>query len=237
MITFVLAALVMALGAAVQGSVGFGAALLAAPLLVLIDPSFVPAPLILATLALNLLVVRRERGSHHWRTVAWPLAGQIPGALAGAALLAVVTDGQLLGTLFAAMLLTAVALSASGLHPRPSRPLLVAAGGMSGVMQSTVGAGGPPVALAFQHRSGPDLRATLSRYFVVSCVVSLASLVALGRVGGRELAEGAMLLPGVFGGFAASGWLARRVDGSVARRAVLVLSAAAAVMLLVKALT
>lgn len=236
-VSFVVAALVMAVGAAIQGSVGFGAALFAAPVLALVHPSFVPAPLILAALVLNLLMVRRERGGHHWRTVAWPIAGQVPGALLGAVLLAVATDDDVLGAMVGLVVLAAVALSVAGLHPRPSRPVLFVAGSMSGVMQSTVGAGGPPIALAFQHSNGPELRAALSRYFSVSCLVSLAFLVLLGRVGGRELAEATALLPGAVGGFVASGWVSRHVDGAVARRAVLALSAISAVVVLVKALT
>ncbi|WP_334143088.1 sulfite exporter TauE/SafE family protein [Rhabdothermincola sp.] len=234
--TFFAAATVMAAGAAVQGSVGFGAALVAAPLLALIDPTFVPAPLILAALILNILMLRRERGSHLWRAVAWPIAGQIPGALMGAGLLALAADDHVLGVVFGAMILVAVALSISGLRAEPTPPVLFAAGSLSGVMQSTVGAGGPPIALALQGRSGPDLRAALARYFTVSCLVSLGFLVAVGQVGGRELVDAAVLLPGAVVGFLASGWVSRHVDGVVARRSVLILSAIAALAVLARSL-
>ena len=51
----VLAALIFGLGAAVQGAVGFGANLVAAPLLVLLGEGFVPGPVIVASGVLNLL--------------------------------------------------------------------------------------------------------------------------------------------------------------------------------------
>ena len=56
----VLAALIFGLGAAVQGAVGFGANLVAAPLLVLLADGFVPGPVIVASGVLNLLVTWRS---------------------------------------------------------------------------------------------------------------------------------------------------------------------------------
>jgi uncharacterized membrane protein YfcA len=233
---FVLAALVMGVGAAVQGAVGFGAALMAAPVLALLDPTFVPAPLILAALVLNLLVMRRDPGAHHWAPVKWPVIGQVPGALIGVAVLSAAASDDTLGVLFGVLILFAIALSLSGLHPRPTRPVLFGAGTLSGFMQSTVGAGGPPIALVFQNESGPVIRASLSRYFLSSCTVSLFFLTLAGQVGGAELVAAVVLLPGTVLGFLASGWVAHHVDGDVARRAVLTLSAVAAVAVLLKAL-
>ncbi|HEX8936169.1 MAG TPA: hypothetical protein VF788_18710 [Pseudonocardiaceae bacterium] len=43
------AALVVTLGTLVQGSIGYGMTLVAAPLLSLVDPTLVPVPLILLT--------------------------------------------------------------------------------------------------------------------------------------------------------------------------------------------
>lgn len=49
--------LVVALGALVQGAVGYGMALVAAPLLVLFDPALVPVPLILLATVHSVLAV------------------------------------------------------------------------------------------------------------------------------------------------------------------------------------
>ena len=56
----VLAALIFGAGAAVQGAVGFGANLVAAPLLVLLDDGFVPGPVIVASGVLNVLLAWRS---------------------------------------------------------------------------------------------------------------------------------------------------------------------------------
>ena len=80
----------VAFGAAVQGAVGFGMALLAAPLLVLIRPELVPGPLLINGLALTLLVARRERDSIDLFGVKWALVGRVPGVALGALALATV---------------------------------------------------------------------------------------------------------------------------------------------------
>ena len=48
----VAAAVIMAIGCALQAAVGFGFALFSAPLLLLIDPRFVPGPILLAAIPL-----------------------------------------------------------------------------------------------------------------------------------------------------------------------------------------
>ena len=52
-IDLLLAISVVTIGSVIQGSVGFGLGPLAVPLLVLLDPIFVPGPLILAALLLE----------------------------------------------------------------------------------------------------------------------------------------------------------------------------------------
>lgn len=232
----VVASLAMFAGAAVQGAVGFGAALMVAPVLALLDPRFVPAPVILAALVLNLLVMRREAGSHYWRETAWPIAGLLPGTFAGAAVLAVATDRDGLGVLFGVVILVSVALSLSGLRPRRSRGVLFGAGAVGGFMQTTVGAGGPPIALAYQDAAGPDLRGGLSRYFLVSCVVSLVMLALFRQLSWLDVEVAAAMVPGAVVGFAVSGSLKDHVDAGPVRLAVLALAALGGLSVLVKAL-
>ena len=83
------AATIVMVGATLQGSVGFGLGMLAAPLLLLIDPMFVPAPLLTAALALTLLVAKRERRAIDFRGIGWVLLGRLPGAFLGAFVLSV----------------------------------------------------------------------------------------------------------------------------------------------------
>lgn len=230
-----LAVLVMVVGAAVQGAVGFGANLFAAPLLVLIDPGYVPVAVVVPSLALNALVLRTNRVPGAWSRVRWANLGQVPGVVAGAAVLAVVARENL-SVFFAVLILLAVGLSVLGLRVRRSNGTLFGAGLVTGFMGTAVGIGGPPMALVLQDSEGTTLRAMLSRVFFLGSCLSLAGLVAFGRVHVHDLVLGAALVPGTVAGFLASGRLRHRLDHGHIRVAVLTLSAASAVVALVRAL-
>jgi uncharacterized membrane protein YfcA len=228
----VLGFLVMVVGGCLQGAVGFGSNLVAAPLLILLDESFVPAPIVVASLLLNALMIRREGQGAFDPTVKPAMVAQVPGAIGAGVVLAVLPERGL-SLLFAALVLVGVGVSAAGWHLRPTRRTLAGAGFAAGFMGTISGIGGPPVALVYQRSSGPALRATLSRFFLVGGVVSLAVLVASGRVDADDLRACLVTVPGSTLGFAASAPVARRLDRGSVRPVVLVVSslAAAAVVL------
>ncbi len=78
---------VVVVGSALQGAVGFGLGLLGAPLLVFVDPSLVPGPLLAAALFLTILVAFREHAAIDFRGVSWALMGRVPGTFLGAAVI------------------------------------------------------------------------------------------------------------------------------------------------------
>ena len=59
LIGFLLATTAVALGALIQGTIGFGLGLFAAPLLILIDPRLVPGPILVSSAVLTVLLARR----------------------------------------------------------------------------------------------------------------------------------------------------------------------------------
>lgn len=231
----VIAVLVMAVASTVQGSVGFGANLLAAPVFALLDPSLVPGPIFVATAVLTLATALRERDGVDWPLVVTASAGRLPGAIAGAFVLAAMTD-RALQLVVGATILVAVALSSGILKLRDNRPTWAGAGLVSGFGATTAAIGGPPIALVLQHRPGPEVRATMGAYFTIGTVITIPSIAAAGRLGWSEVAAGAALVPGSVAGFAMSGPLRRHVDAGRIRPLVLGLSALAAVVLVVRAL-
>jgi uncharacterized membrane protein YfcA len=220
------------LGACVQGSIGFGLGLVAAPVLALIDPSMVPGPVLAAGVPLTLAVLVRERKALDIRALRWALGGRIAGTVMAAATLAVLPERPL-GILFALLVLTAVVLSVAGWYVRPRPRTLAAAGVASGFMGTATSIGGPPIALLFQRSRGSELRATVGVVLAFGAVLSLASLIAVGRFGWDELRLTLLLVPGVAVGYLVSGPLSRVLDRGWLRPAVLLFAAASAIVLLV----
>jgi uncharacterized membrane protein YfcA len=231
----VLATLAMGLGAMVQGTIGFGLALVATPLLLLIDTSLVPGPATVAGVALSVLVVRRERTVSHVNGLRWAVLGLVPGTLLAAFALAELSaDG--LAVLAALMILVAVGASLGGLRVAPTGRTLSIAGMVSGFMGTTAAVSGPPMALVFQRVSGPALRATLARFFLAASALTIIALVPAGKLGRHALLAGLVMVPGVLLGFACSGHLIGRVDRGLTRVAVLVVSSVSALAVLARVL-
>lgn len=229
-------AIVFVAGAAcVQSTVGFGFALISAPLLVLLSNDLVPGPLLAVSCVLSAATAWREHASIDRRGVTLLLVGRLPGALAGAALLRWLPPAAA-SVVFAALILLGVLLSAFGFHVARSTRNLLAVGALSGVMGTTTAAGGPPIALIYNDTEGAALRATLNAYFACGAVLSVVVLALSGQFGVNDLLHGAWLLPSVWLGFA----LSRRVQGMLdrerTRAAVLLVAGACAAVVMVKAL-
>lgn len=223
-----LAALV---GAAVQGSVGLGLGLLAAPVFALLEPSLVPGTILLVTSVLPVLTSLRELEDVDWSGLAFALLGRAPGTALGVAVVAT-QPRALIAVVVAVVVLGACLLSVTRWHARPTPRALVTAGVISGVSGTATSIGGPPVALLYQRSSGATLRSTMGLYFLVGNLTSVLALTLAGQVDGRALLRAAALLPFVAAGFLLSGPLRRRVDGPHLRTGVLVLSSTSALVLL-----
>ncbi len=221
------------LGAVVQATSGLGAGLVLVPLFMLIHPMMVPGPLILS--AMSILVVMALRGRR--QVIVEGMPALILGVAVGAAAAYPAIDlmrGAATDLLFGAMLLGAVAISLAARAPAPTRRGLVAAGALSGFMGATAAVGGPMVALAYQGRGGPEVRATLSTLALIASVVILVPHVVAGRLGGSEVAAGLALVPAWMVGYVAAQPLARRLDGRRSRPFLLILCGLGAAGLLAR---
>jgi uncharacterized membrane protein YfcA len=230
------ASAVMFVGALVQGGVGFGMNLLAAPLFTLIEPDLVPAPLLLASMSLTVLVARRDRAATDRRGLAWALAGRVPGTIAGALLVASISARGVAVAVGAAVLAAAV-LNLRDLGLRPVPPALLTAGAVSGLSGTISSIGGPPLAVVYAHEPGPVVRSTLAMIFVMGSALSIVSLAAVGEIGRREVMAALALQPASFAGYALSTPLAAHLDAGRTRAAVLTVSIAGALAVIAKALT
>jgi uncharacterized membrane protein YfcA len=232
--TAVLAVTIVASGTAVQGSLGFGLALIAAPLLFLIDPVFVPGPMMVVALALSSCVAWTERHAIVVTHLKSAFCGRLIGSLLAALLLGLVS-ARTFDLLFGMLVLVAVATSL--VHPRvePRTGTVFTAMFASGVMGTLSGIDGPPLALLYQHNRGPALRANLAVLFLMGSLLSLAALVAVGRFGLPELRASALLLLGVAPGYWCAGLLKPHLDRRNARPYLLGLCAFTALLVVGRA--
>jgi uncharacterized membrane protein YfcA len=205
----VAAACAVIAGAALQSSIGFGFALVAAPLLFAAasPPEAVGLMIVLGVeIGLLTLLTERRRPEPVWRDVATVAAWSLPGALAGVAVLRAL-DELALQLLVTAGVLTALVVNLRAARrvppppgsahapPRWARP---AAGLVSGALNTSTGTGGPPVVLLMMSRGlRPGVvRDTLTATFLgFAPVSSLALLLTSTSEAVPDAAALAALIP------------------------------------------
>jgi uncharacterized membrane protein YfcA len=233
--TLLIAGLVLALGGIVQGVVGFGLALVAVPVLALVAPDLLPTSLLLAVLVHTALTMVREREHVDWHGVGWAMAGRLPGTVVGVLVVDSLPQRAFFVVVGAGVLAFTV-LSMISWQPRPTPRALVAAGLVSGAFGTAMAIGGPPVALLYQHEHGARIRSTLSAFFLLGALMSLAGLAVAGHLDAGDAVSAAILVPFLIAGFALSGPARRLVAGGRIRYAVVGLAGLSALVLIARSL-
>jgi uncharacterized membrane protein YfcA len=245
------AVVVVLAGSVLQSTTGFGLGLVSAPVLVLIDPTLVPTVVLGIAVPLALVMVVRYWGDLDTGAIKWALVGRFAGAVAGSGIV-VALGSRELSIAFALSLLLAVGVSVArpriaarsdGAGARPERPrgiennrLMVSAGFLSGAMGTATSVGGPVMALALQHETGPRLRAMMASFMAFGGLLSLLTLAVVGELGGREATLALVLAPLTLIGLALSRWTVAVFDRGYVRQAVLAFATVAAAMILARAL-
>ncbi|HEX7305120.1 sulfite exporter TauE/SafE family protein [Lentzea sp.] len=228
-----LAGVVVACGGLLQGLIGFGLALVAVPLLALLDPALVPVPVLVIASAHAVMSLAREFGHVDWRGVGWAMLGRLPGTVVGIWIVDSL-DRKSFSVVVGVAVLACVLLSLVSWRPRPTPRSLVTAGVASGSFGTATSVGGPMIALVYQNESGPQVRATLAAFFTLGSVTSLVGLTVAGTVTAHKLWNGVLLVPFLIAGFLLSTPLRRRFDAKGVRTPMLVVAGASAVVLIVR---
>jgi hypothetical protein len=155
--------------------------------------------------------------------------------LAGLLLLAFATQ-RTLDVVIAAVVLSGVAIRATGVTLTRSRLTDALVGAFAGTASMVASIGGPPMALLYQDEPGPTIRASLGMVFTIGLLITLAGRALGGLITGTDITVALVLLPAMLAGYAASIAIADRVAAPGMRAGILTLSALAAVGLLVRAL-
>ena len=199
------AVIVIFVGSFVQSSIGFGLAIIAAPLLYFIDPLYVPAPITVCALTLSVANSAKFWKSISFAGLKYAILGRIPGTIAGGMLLLWI-DQRALALWLGISVIAAVALSLSNVMLKPTSPAMFSAGFLSGFMGTSSSIGGPPMALVLQHEANDFIRANLAAFFVVSCILSLAMLATVDRFAMPHLLISLPLMPATLAGY----WVAMK---------------------------
>ena len=227
-------ALAVLAGALVQGSTGIGLGIIAGPILLIINPFFVPGPLLVLAFMLASLVSAREWRSIDRKGLAIALAGRLPGSLlAGLTMSLIPLPAYEL--LFGLLVLGGVLFSLTGWSVLPTMRNLFTAGLASGYMGTLTSIGAPPMALAYQHGTPATIRSTMSAFFVVGSAFSIAVLTSFGRFAATEVWASLIFVPPLVAGFWVSHFVVPRMNAKLIRYSVLGLSGVSSVVLITKA--
>jgi uncharacterized membrane protein YfcA len=200
--------------------------------MVLLYPKAVPVtPLLLALLMTSYMAIR-ERGSIDVEAFFLSTSGRALGAVFGVGLLKII-PAQYLSVMLGLFIIATALLSFFSPNFEPSRGTQVAGGMAAGITGTIAAIGGTPLALVYQDRQGPELRATLAISFVAGIVASLVVLTLAGRVDGQHLLLALELLPAVLVGLWASRWVIKFLDERWVRPSVLAFAALAGAVIVV----
>lgn len=223
------------LGSVVQSAVGLGVGLVAAPVTALLEPELMPGALLMVALLMPCITLIHDHHDIDWRGLGWSLPARFPGTVVGVWVVTTLTANEL-GIAIGLVVLVAVAATWRAIHVPVNRATLSVAGFTSGITGTATSIGGPPIAIVYQHRPAREIRTTMAVYFLVGAAVSLLALLIAGDLTPEQGLAAVELLPFLALG-ALLGTLARRsLPAHVVRPAVLLVSSASALVLLVRSL-
>ena len=218
----------------IQGAIGFGFVLVAAPLMsIFVDPKVVVPAIIVQRLATGVpILLHAYRHLRIRRMWALALAG-MAGVPAGTFVL-LVLNASPLRLLIGILVVTAAVAMMLGFR-KPLRYELAASvpvGFASGTLSASTGLAGPPVIFFYTNQglNPREFRANIVAHFAMLDIVTLPSFIIGGLYPGETVLLSAQLLPatlvGVIGGIVINRW----VSEMLFRRVALVLILIAGIM-------
>lgn len=226
---------VSATGAIVQGSAGIGLGLVASPVLLTVDPSFGPGPLLLGGLVVGARHMAAEWDDLDRPTLRRLLIGLPIGIVAGLSILRVMATDTL--SLMIGVLICAAALFLlSGVSITRTHTGDLVTGAASAFTSITAALPGPPLVIGLADLPPRALRCTVSVFVAVTSAFAFIGLVLIDRFGTHEAVLLALMVPGLVFGVFVSRWTRPLLDRHWFRPAILILSLAGGAALAVNQL-
>jgi len=169
--------IVLFLASAIRSALGFGEALIAVPLLALVIPIQVAAPIaVLASITIALIAVLQDWRHIHLRSAVWLVLSTVAGIPLGLLLLKSIPESAAKAALAAVI----IAFSAYSIVWRPRREVTDDGyswlfGFTAGILGGAYGMNGPPLAIYGSLRgwSPKQFRATLQGYFLPASLIGM----------------------------------------------------------------
>ena len=232
-VVFISCTLALTFGCFIQSLVGFGMGVVAAPIILWIDPSLVPTVILVMGIIMSLIVMFQYRKYLCLSDLSFAYLGRLPGTFLASYMLILLTEADMF-ILLGVFILIAVFLSIYKFNVRATPSTLFIGGLISGVMGTATGIGGPPVALLFQNEEPNKLRANLSAFFVITGLISLAALHYTGHFSVNEFTRVIWLVPIPLLGVYAAYLIRNKVDKKIIKGMILILCSISAVVSLIQ---
>jgi uncharacterized membrane protein YfcA len=225
---------VVAVSSAIQRLSGQAFGIVAAPLIALLAPQFLPASLLLLGISVGLTSTAVDFAALNRAEIIPGFLGRALGAVLAAMVAARISNQDWIAALIGVVVLLGIALSLSGLRVRIRPVSLVLAGLAAGIMGTLTAIGAPPMALLYQYEPAKRARAMQNAFFFWGMCVSVLALGWQGLITLQHLLFSASLLPAIILGLSIAMPLAKRTERHIIRPYALGLSALAAVTLLLR---
>lgn len=224
---------IVIIGSIIQGSVSMGFALMVTPILIIIEPAFIPGPIMICRLFLSILIIIKEHRSIDFKDIKISIIGRVIGTLVAAFIILIISE-KIFEIVFAGFIILAVIFSFNKNKLHPSNPLLLLAGFLSGLMGTITSIGGPPMGLVYQNKEGPILRGTLSGFFLIGSLFSIIVLAIIGKIGFYELQLFFIIIPPLLIGFFISYFTSKLLDKGFIRYVILIICTISASVVITK---
>ncbi len=223
-----------------RGFTGFGFGLAAVPLLSLALP---PTQVVPFVVVLQVIVgvggLRQAWGQCDWRSVGALAPGLLIGIPIGLSILTAFPPNTVrlaIGLIIAASVI--VLWRGASLSRRPSWPITLAVGTVSGVISGLSSMGGPPIVvylIALRH-SAAVVRASSIVFFMLSGLTSMVPMTVRGMIGHEVLVWSALSVPVLVGGSWIGTWGFHRARPHHHRATALIVLSVLATVLITRAL-
>lgn len=234
MTTLLALGLVVLVGAVVQSTLGFGIAVVAAPMVVMAAPELMPGSLLVLGFVLPVVQLLTQPRDIDTRLLGRALLWRVALTPVGVLLVSVLPAAGIAAAV-GLLVLVCVGLSLVRVDATATPRNAGLAGAITGVSGTAAAIGGPFFALVLQHERPERIRATLAAFFVVGSAVAMLGLAVGGEMTSAQLRAGLLWVPFLLAGHALAGPVRRRVDHGRMRTGVLSLCAVASVVVLVRA--